>query len=81
VDSESIRQQQLQVQLQSLNIQQAEKDLKDYQIVSPFDGVIDNIDFQLHEYVDSSKRVTLSNKFLYRIEVEVDQIDVVSIEV
>lgn len=80
-DFENIRQQQLEIQMQSLNVLQAKKDLKDYQIVAPFDGSVDEIDFQLYQQISSTNYITLTNPSIYRIEVGLDQVDIVSIHI
>jgi multidrug resistance efflux pump len=67
--------------MQSLNVLQAKKDLKDYQIVAPFDGSVDEIDFQLYQQISSTNYITLTNPSIYRIEVGLDQVDIVSIHI
>lgn len=79
--SQAILQQQLQIKLQEISLKQAQQNLRDYQIIAPFDGTIDKIDFKEKEQLMGSKKfVTLTNPDRYEINVNLDQVDIISIQ-
>lgn len=78
-DTDSIAQQKLQIQLQKLSLASTQLWLKDYDLVAPFDGKIDKIDFIVWQQV-SSEKVTISNPKQYKIDVSLDQVDIIYIK-
>lgn len=57
--------------------------LQDYQLISPFDGVVRTIDFKVWDIVSSAgaSTLTVENPDFYNIVVQIDQIDIVKVRV
>lgn len=62
-----------------INLEKARLGLKDYQIISPFDGTIRDIPWQLGDTTTSTENVSIENTGAYEIQVSLDQIDIVKI--
>lgn len=66
-----------------LKLQDAQESLKDYQLESPFDGVVRKIDYKVWDKLlsDSDKYVYIENPNLVEIPVSLDQVDIVKVNV
>ena len=66
-----------------LKVQNAIEWLKDYQLESPFDGVVRKIDYKVWDKLlsDSDKYVYIENPNLVQIPVSLDQVDIVKVNV
>ncbi|MDD5769726.1 MAG: efflux RND transporter periplasmic adaptor subunit [Candidatus Gracilibacteria bacterium] len=66
-----------------INLQNAKDALKDYELESPFDGIVRKIDYKVGDKLlsDSDKYVYIENPNLVQIPVSLDQVDIVKVEV
>lgn len=66
-----------------LKLQDANESLKDYQLESPFDGVVRKIDYKVWDKIlsDSDKYVYIENPNLVEIPVSLDQVDIVKVNI
>lgn len=62
-----------------ISLARAEEGMKDYQISASFDGTIEDIPWTVWETAETTKWVLIANKNTYKIELSLDQIDIVKI--
>lgn len=78
LQSNSIKQSQL-------SYEQTSQQLKNYQIMAPFDGTVDTVGFKVGDTVSSNAGtsadgITVSNPDAYEVNMLIDQIDIVKVE-
>ncbi len=63
-----------------INLEKANLSLTDYQLIAPFDGVINNIPWIPWDTALSTEWILIENKDMYEIVVSLDQIDIVKVK-
>ena len=63
-----------------ISVKKAQEWMKDYQITASFDGTIEDIPWTVWETAETTKWILIANKNTYKIELSLDQIDVVKIK-
>jgi RND family efflux transporter MFP subunit len=63
-----------------ISLEKARLSLEDFQIIAPFDGVINDIPYNIWDTTTASKWILIENKNMYEIIVSLDQIDIVKVK-
>jgi multidrug efflux pump subunit AcrA (membrane-fusion protein) len=63
-----------------INLTKAYIALKDYQIIAPFDGTINDIPWIVGDTTTGSEGILIENKNMYEINLSLDQVDIVKIK-
>lgn len=81
--AENVKKQQNAITQAELRIENARKNLDDYRLEAPFDGIVRKIDHMVWDNLknDTDKYVYLENPDLVEIIVKLDQIDIVTVDV
>lgn len=64
----------------NISLKRAKEWMKDYQITASFDGTVEDIPWTVGETAETTKWVLIANKNTYKIELSLDQIDIVKIK-
>lgn len=78
-DSES-RSAKSKVESARISLQKAEEGMKDYQIIASFDGTVEDIPWKVGESAETNEGILVANKDTYKIELSLDQIDIVKVK-
>lgn len=62
-----------------LSLEKANQALDDYRLIAPFDGVVEDIPWNIGETATTTEGILVSNKDAYEIELSLDQIDIVKV--
>lgn len=68
------------LQSAELSLQKSYLVLEDYQIIAPFDGIIQDIPWNVWDATTTEEWVLVENKDLYEIVLSLDQIDIVKVK-
>ena len=63
-----------------ISLEKSKEWMKDYQITASFDGTVEDIPWAVWETAETSKWILIANKNAYKIELSLDQIDIVKIK-
>lgn len=63
-----------------ISLEKANLNLRDYQIIATFDGVINDIPWAIGDTTQSTEWVLIENKDMYQIALSLDQIDIVKVK-
>lgn len=79
--AENVKKQQNAIKQAEIRVENATKNLEDYRLEAPFDGIVRKIDYMVWDNLknDTDKYVYLENPDLVEITVKLDQIDIVSV--
>jgi multidrug efflux pump subunit AcrA (membrane-fusion protein) len=64
----------------NISLEKAYNGLKEYQIIAPFDGVLNDIPWKIGDATEASEGALVENKNAYEISLTLDQVDIVKIE-
>ncbi|MBP9812426.1 HlyD family efflux transporter periplasmic adaptor subunit [Candidatus Gracilibacteria bacterium] len=64
----------------NINLEKAYIALKEYQIIAPFDGVINDIPWKVGDATETNEGILVENKNAYEISLTLDQVDIVKIK-
>lgn len=78
---ETILQSENDIKKQVLSLETTKKSLEDYQIIAPFDGVVDGIDYSVGDTASATKYVYLNNPSVVKLTALLDQLDVAKVKV
>ena len=68
------------VESSRIALQKAEEGMKDYQIIASFDGTVEDIPWKVGESAETNEGILVANKDTYKIELSLDQIDIVKVK-
>jgi hypothetical protein len=54
--------------------------MKDYQVIASFDGTVEDIPWTIGETAEMTEGILIANKDTYKIELSLDQIDIVKVK-
>ena len=63
-----------------ISLEKSKEWMKDYQITASFDGTVEDIPWAVWETAETSKWILIANKNAYKIELSLDQIDIVKVK-
>lgn len=79
---ENVRKANNSIRQAEIKLENAYKDLEDYQLIAPFDGIVRKIDYMVGDNLtnDTDKYVYIENPNLLEISIMLDQIDITQVE-
>lgn len=63
-----------------ISLQKVKEGMKDYQIIASFSGTVEDIPWKVGESAETNEGILVANKDTYKIELSLDQIDIVKVQ-
>lgn len=68
------------VESAKIALEKSKKSMEDYEIIANFDGTIEDIPWKVGESEETTKGILVANKNAYKIELSLDQVDIVKVK-